>query len=77
MFYDDFADEVRNLTGEDGVAAVYDGIGKTTLAGGFASLRVRGTFMIYGTPSGPTPSLEIPRLGSGGSLYVTRSSVAH
>jgi NADPH2:quinone reductase len=77
VFYDNFAEEVRNLTGGEGVAAVYDGVGKTTFEGGFASLRVRGTFVIYGTASGPTPPLEIPRLNSGGSLYVTRPSVVH
>ena len=32
---------------------------------------------VYGTASGPTPPLEIPRLNSGESLYVTRPSVVH
>lgn len=77
VFYDNFADEVRNLTEGEGVAAVYDGVGKTTFEGSLASLRVRGTFVIYGTSSGPTPTLDIPRLNSGGSLYVTRPSVVH
>jgi NADPH:quinone reductase len=33
--------------------------------------------VVYGTSSGPTPPLEIPRLNSGGSLYVTRPTVVH
>jgi NADPH:quinone reductase len=33
--------------------------------------------VIYGTASGPPPPLEIPRLNTGGGLYVTRPSVAH
>jgi NADPH2:quinone reductase len=33
--------------------------------------------VVYGTASGPTPPLDIPRLNSGGSLYVTRPSIVH
>jgi NADPH2:quinone reductase len=75
--YDNFADEVRGLTDGRGVAAVYDGVGATTFEGSLAALRTRGTLAVYGTASGPTPPLEIPRLNSGGSLYVTRPSVVH
>lgn len=75
--YDDFATKVRDLTGGAGVAAVYDGVGAATFDGSIASLRPRGTLLVYGTASGPTPPLEIPRLNAGGSLYVTRPSVAH
>ena len=42
-----------------------------------ASLRPSGVLVVYGTSSGPTPALEIPRLNSGGSLYVTRPTVVH
>nr|WP_031467658.1 quinone oxidoreductase [Sciscionella sp. SE31] len=75
--YDDFAARVRELTDGAGVAAVYDGVGAATFEGSLASLRPRGVLVIYGTASGPTPALEIPRLNSGGSLYVTRPSIAH
>jgi len=75
--YDDFAQQVRDLTEGVGVAAVYDGVGATTFDGSLASLRPRGTLVIYGNASGPTPPLEIPRLNAGGSLYVTRPSVVH
>jgi NADPH:quinone reductase len=75
--YDNFAAKVRELTGGHGVAAVYDGVGATTFEGSLAALRTRGTLVVYGTASGPTPALEIPRLNSGGGLYVTRPSVAH
>lgn len=75
--YDSFAEEVRELTGGVGVAAVFDGVGKSTFDGSLASLRPRGVLAIYGTASGPTPPLEIPRLNAGGSLYVTRPSIAH
>jgi NADPH2:quinone reductase len=77
LLYDDFAAQVRALTGDTGVAVVYDGVGATTFDGSLASLRPRGVLVIYGTASGPPPSLDIPRLNTGGSLYVTRPSVAH
>jgi NADPH2:quinone reductase len=75
--YDDFAEQARRLTDGAGVAAVYDGVGATTFDGSLAALRPRGTLLVYGTASGPTPPLEIPRLNTGGSLYVTRPSIAH
>src|SRR4030095_12410695 len=75
--YDNFADQVRNLTDGYGVAVVYDGIWAAPFEGSPGARRTRGTLVIYGTASGPTPPLEIPRLNSGGSLYVTRPSVAH
>jgi NADPH2:quinone reductase len=75
--YDDFAAKVRDLTGGAGVAAVYDGVGGATFDGSLASLRPRGTLLVYGTASGPTPPLDFPRLNAGGSLYVTRPSVVH
>jgi NADPH2:quinone reductase len=75
--YDNFDARVRELTGRHGVAAVYDGVGATTFEGSLAALRTRGIFVVYGTASGPTPPLEIPRLNSGGGLYVTRPSVGH
>jgi NADPH2:quinone reductase len=74
--YDDFADQVHALT-ESGVAVVYDGVGATTFDGSLASLRPRGVLVVYGTASGPTPPLEIPRLNTGGSLYVTRPTVVN
>jgi NADPH2:quinone reductase len=77
LSYDDFAAEARKLTDGEGVAAVYDGIGATTFDGSLAALRIRGTLVVYGNASGPTPALEIPRLNTGGSLYVTRPTVVH
>ncbi len=77
LHYDEVPDRVRELTGGQGVAAVYDGVGAATFDASLASLRPRGFLVVYGTASGPTPPLEIPRLNSGGSLYVTRPTVVH
>jgi NADPH2:quinone reductase len=75
--YEEVPGRVRQLTGGNGVAAVYDGVGGATFDASLASLRPRGVLAVYGTSSGPTPPLEIPRLNSGGSLYVTRPTVVH
>jgi NADPH:quinone reductase len=75
--YEEVPDGVKELTGGKGVAAVYDGVGGATFDASLASLRPRGVLVVYGTSSGPTPPLEIPRLNSGGSLYVTRPTVVH
>jgi NADPH:quinone reductase len=75
--YEEVPDGVKQLTGGAGVAAVYDGVGGATFDASLASLRPRGMLVVYCTSSGPTPALEIPRLNSGGSLYVTRPTVVH
>jgi NADPH2:quinone reductase len=69
--YDGFADTVRELTGGDGVAVVYDGIAQATFEGSLAALRRRGTLVLYGQASGPVPPFDLERLRVG-SLYVTR-----
>jgi NADPH2:quinone reductase len=63
--YEDFANQVHDLTEGTGVAAVYDGVGATTFEGSLASLRARGVLVVYGNASGPTPPLDIPRLNAG------------
>ena len=70
----DFAPVVRELTGGEGVSVVYDGVGKTTFDGSFASLAPLGCLVLYGTASGPVEPLDLARLGAG-SLYVTRPSL--
>lgn len=71
------ADKVRELTGGEGVAAVYDGVGKDTFDASLDSLRIRGTLVLFGAASGPVPPFDLQRLNSGGSLFVTRPTLAH
>jgi NADPH:quinone reductase len=73
----DFAAEARRLTGGRGVAAVYDGVGKTTFDASLSALRPRGMMVLYGASSGPVPPFDPQRLNSGGSLFVTRPSLGH
>jgi len=73
--YDDFAARIRELTGGEGVAAVYDGVGRTTFDGSLDSLRPRGVFASFGAASGPVPPVDSGRLRGGGSLYFTRPTL--
>lgn len=73
----DFAAEVRRLTDGSGVAAVFDGVGKDTFDASLASLRPRGTMVLYGASSGAVPPFDLQRLAGGGSLHITRPTSAH
>ncbi|MFV2173409.1 quinone oxidoreductase [Actinomadura sp. LOL_016] len=75
--YDGFADRVRELTGGEGVVAVYDGVGAPTFDGSLASLRRRGVLALYGAAGGPVPPFDPQRLNAAGSLFLTRPSLAH
>ncbi|TDP92109.1 quinone oxidoreductase family protein [Labedaea rhizosphaerae] len=75
--YEGFADRVKELTDGAGVHAVYDGVGATTFDDSLASLRVRGTMALFGAASGPVPPVDPQRLNRGGSLYLTRPTLAH
>ena len=75
--YEGFRERVRELTGGDGVAAVYDGVGKDTFDESLESLRVRGTLALYGASSGAVPPVDPRRLMAGGSLILTRPSLPH
>ncbi|MFD3522125.1 quinone oxidoreductase family protein [Streptomyces sp. NPDC058653] len=67
----DFAAEVSRLTGGDGVDVVYDAVGRTTFEGSIASLRPRGTFVLYGQSSGKIPPIDMST-GTRGSIKLTR-----
>ncbi|MEU3355943.1 quinone oxidoreductase [Streptomyces sp. NPDC037389] len=74
---DDLAAEVRALTGGEGVHAVYDGVGAATFDASLASLRTRGTLVLFGGASGAVPPVDVMRLLWGGSLTLTRPYLEH
>jgi NADPH2:quinone reductase len=74
---DDLAERARALTGGEGVAAVYDGVGASTFEASLASLRVRGMLALFGAASGPVPPFDPQRLNPAGSLFLTRPTLAH
>lgn len=74
---EDFATEVRRLTGGRGVDVVYDGVGKQTFAGSLDSLRPRGLLATYGNASGAVPPFAPLLLAQKGSLFITRPTAVH
>lgn len=72
-----FGSRIRELTDGAGVAAVYDGVGASTVDASLASLAVRGTLALFGASSGPVPPIDPQRLNVAGSVYLTRPSLAH
>jgi NADPH2:quinone reductase len=74
--YDAFAARAREITGGEGVAAVYDGIGRTTFNEGLEALRPTGRMILYGGASGQPEPFELIRLSPLGSLYIQRPTLA-
>ncbi|MFZ4534870.1 quinone oxidoreductase family protein [Propionivibrio sp.] len=74
---EDVAKRVREITAGEGVAVVYDGVGKDTFMGSLDSLRVRGMMVSFGNASGPLPLLDALLLSQKGSLFFTRPTLMH
>jgi NADPH2:quinone reductase len=73
----DLPAEVRALTGGQGVHVVYDSVGKDTFDASLASLRRRGTLVLFGASSGAVPPFDPQRLNAAGSVFLTRPSLVH
>jgi NADPH2:quinone reductase len=74
--YDGFAERVRELSGGEGAAVVYDGVGRTTFAAGLTALRPTGRIILFGAASGQPEPLALQQLAAHGSLYVQRPTLA-
>ena len=68
---EDVAARVLEITGGQGVAIVYDGVGKDTFEASLKSLGRRGVLATFGNASGPVAPFT-PLALSGKSLFVTR-----
>ena len=73
----DIAAAAERLGATKGVDVAYDGVGRATFDASLASLRRRGTLVLFGGASGQVPPFDLQRLNSGGSLFVTRPTLAH
>ena len=71
----DFAKEVLNLTNNEGVPAVFDGVGKKTFQGSISCLKVRGMLISFGNASGPLDPVNVPKDIQPRGLYLTRPSI--
>jgi NADPH2:quinone reductase len=73
--YEGFDGSVRDITGGEGAAVVYDGVGRTTFETGLKALRPTGSMILYGAASGQPEPLTLQSLAAHGSLYVQRPTV--
>jgi len=74
---EDFPRRVREITSGEGVAVVYDGVGKDTFAGSLDCLRPCGMMVSFGNASGPVPPFDPLLLSQKGSLFLTRPTLMH
>ncbi|WP_461051913.1 quinone oxidoreductase family protein [Spirosoma arcticum] len=73
----DFAEEVKKLTGGQGVHVVYDSVGQSTFEGSLNSLRPLGTMVSFGNASGAVGPFAPALLAAKGSLMFTRPTLGH
>jgi NADPH2:quinone reductase len=74
---DEIVPNVKKFTKGQGVAAVYDSVGKDTFIESLDSLRPLGTMVTYGNASGPPPAISPLELSKRGSLFLTRPTLFH
>jgi NADPH:quinone reductase len=73
----DFAAEVKRLTGGRGVPVVYDSVGQATFEKSLNCLSPRGYMVLYGQSSGPVPPMDPQILAQKGSLFITRPTMGN
>jgi len=69
-------EKVMSFTNNEGVAAVYDSIGRDTFFSSLDSLRPHGVMVTFGNASGPVDPFAPAELAKRHSLYVTRPILA-
>jgi len=73
----DFAAEVKRITGGKGLQVVYDSVGKDTWEGSLNCCAIRGMIALFGQSSGPIGTIDPQVLNAKGSLFLTRPSLVH
>lgn len=71
----EFVARVRDLTDGEGVAAVYDSVGRDTFYQSLDCLRRHGTMVSFGNASGAVEPFSPMELARRGSLFLTRPAV--
>ena len=72
---EDFVERVKEITGGEGVAAVYDSVAKDTYPGSLDCLKPLGTWALFGQSSGPIGPIDLSILAAKGSLFATRPTL--
>ena len=73
---EDFVTRVKRVTGGEGCAAVYDGVGKDTFLRSIECTGTRGILASFGQSSGVIPPFDIQLLANH-SVFLTRPSLFH
>ena len=71
----DFVKEVNDITQNEGVSVVFDGVGKDTLKGSLECLKPRGTMISFGNASGSLDPLNVSKDIQSKSLFFTRPTM--
>ena len=72
----DFGAEVEAIAGPRPLDVVYDGVGAAVFTRSMGLLRRRGMMVTFGNASGPVEPIAPLELSRGGSLYLTRPTIA-
>ena len=73
---DDFLPRVMEITGGKGCNAVYDAVGRDTIARSIRACSRRGVVALYGGASGAVESVAPQALAEAGSIFLTRPHLA-
>ena len=63
------------ITNNEGVPAVFDGVGKKTFYESLECLKIRGMMISFGNASGPLDPINVPKDIQPKGLYLTRPSI--
>jgi NADPH2:quinone reductase len=74
---DDIVARVKEITRGEGVAVVYDAVGKDAFMPSLDCLRPLGMMVSFGNASGPVPPIAPLELSKRGSLFLTRPTLVH
>jgi NADPH2:quinone reductase len=72
---DDMVARVKEITRGQGVAVVYDSVGKDVFMPSLDCLRRLGMMVTFGNASGPVPAIAPLELSRRGSLFLTRPTL--
>ena len=72
---EDWVKRVKEITSGQGVAVVYDGVGKDVFMQSLDCLKPRGYMVQFGNASGPVPDISPLLLSQKGSLFLTRPTL--
>jgi NADPH2:quinone reductase len=72
---EDFVARVKDITKGALCEVVYDGVGKTTFPASLDCIKPLGTFVSFGSSSGPVDAFNINILQQKGSLFATRPTL--